>query len=35
MKRFEPYSVAQWVDTDTLNRIATSGIVNATAHRME
>lgn len=33
--RFEPYSVAQWVDTDTLTRIATSGIVNATAQRME
>ena len=35
MKRFEPYSVAQWVDTDTITRIATSGIVNATAQRME
>jgi len=34
-KRFEPYSVAQWVDTETLTRIATSGIVNATAQRME
>lgn len=35
MKRFEPYSVAQWVDTETLSRIAIHGIVNTSAQRME
>ena len=30
----EPYSVAQWVDTDTLKRISFEGIVNTTANRM-
>jgi hypothetical protein len=34
-KRFEPYSVAQWVNTDTLKSISIGGIVNATAQRME
>lgn len=33
--RFEPYSVSQWVNTDTLKRISIFGIVNATAQRME
>jgi len=32
--RFKPYSVAQWVDSETLQRIAVSGIVNTTAERM-
>lgn len=34
-RKFQPYSVAQWVDTATLNSIAVSGIVNTTAERME
>lgn len=34
-RKFQPYSIAQWVDTETLHRIALSGIVNATAERME
>lgn len=32
--RFKPYSVAQWVDTESLQHIATRGIVNTTARRM-
>lgn len=34
-RKFQPYSVAQWVDTPTLNSIAISGLVNTTAERME
>ena len=30
-----PYSVAQWVDGNTLENIAVGGIVNTTAHRMQ
>jgi hypothetical protein len=33
--RFEPYSVAQWVDTKTLSSIAMRGIVGTSAQRME
>lgn len=33
--KFKPYSVAQWVDTDTLDSIAMAGIVETTARRME
>lgn len=33
--RFEPYSVAQWVDTETLSNIAIHGIVETSAKRME
>ena len=29
-----PYSVAQWVDTETLRNISIEGIVNTTANRM-
>jgi hypothetical protein len=29
-----PYSVAQWVDTETLRHISIEGIVNTTANRM-
>lgn len=32
--KFKPYSVAQWVDSETLQHIAVSGIVNTTAERM-
>jgi len=35
MKLFEPYSVAQWVDADTLMSIALHGIVETSAQRME
>jgi hypothetical protein len=35
MKRFEPYSVAQWVDTETLSNISIYGIVETSAQRME
>ena len=35
MKRFEPYSIAQWVDTQTLSNIAIHGIVETSAQRME
>ena len=35
MKRFEPYSVAQWVDAETLDSIAMRGIVQTSAQRME
>lgn len=35
MKRFEPYSVAQWVDTETLSNISIHGIVETSAQRME
>jgi hypothetical protein len=31
----KPYSVAQWVDTDTLKQISVNGLVNITARRME
>ena len=34
-RKFEPYSVAQWVDTETLKQISISGIVNTSAQRME
>lgn len=34
-KRFEPYSVAHWVDTQTLKRISIYGIVETSAKRME
>ncbi len=34
-KRFEPYSVAHWVDTDTLSNISIHGIVETSAQRME
>jgi hypothetical protein len=30
----QPYSVAQWVDTETLRLISMEGIVNTTAERM-
>lgn len=33
--KFKPHSVAQWVDTATLDRISFKGIVNTTAERME
>jgi hypothetical protein len=35
MSRFKPYSVAQWVDTETLSSIAMRGIVQTSAKRME
>ena len=35
MKLFEPYSVAHWVDTETLSNIAIYGIVETSANRME
>ena len=35
MKMFEPYSVAQWVDTETLSNISIHGIVETSAQRME
>lgn len=34
-RKFQPYSVAQWVDTPTLNSIAISGLVNTAAERMD
>lgn len=33
--RFKPHSIAQWVDTETLSRIAIHGIVETSAQRME
>jgi hypothetical protein len=33
--RFKPYSVAQWVSTETLMSIALHGIVQTSAKRME
>jgi hypothetical protein len=30
----KPYSVAQWVDTETIRHISLEGIVNTTANRM-
>lgn len=35
MKRFQPYSVAQWVEGETLSDIAIHGIVETSAQRME
>lgn len=35
MKMFEPYSIAQWVDTETLSNISIHGIVETSAQRME
>ena len=34
-KKFEPYSVAQWVDTEILKYISVYGIVETSAKRME
>ena len=35
MSKFKPYSVAQWVDTETLSNISIHGIVETSAQRME
>ena len=35
MKMFEPYSIAQWVEAETLSNIAMYGIVHTSAQRME